>query len=310
MSDYTKTEENDIDKEKRGQFGNRFLTDEKNVFQFNAWDNVEWDQELLNQAEEKIKINSSVLMSTDKAKQFEDNADDYWDKFYSIHENKFFKDRNWLFTEFPELLGNSGGESKNCEKFTILEVGCGVGNTIFPIIRSNSNSNLFVYGCDFSSSAIEILKNTAEYDETKCKAFVCDITDLKKNEFPIQQRTLDIIVMIFVLSAIKPELQLETVKNLVKLLKPGGKILFRDYGLYDLAQLRFKSGQCLEKNFYVRGDGTFVKFFTQDDVDRLFTESGLVKEQNIADKRLQINRGKQLKMYRVWIQAKYYKPKD
>lgn len=30
-------------------------------------DNVEWDQELLNQAQEKIKINSSVLMSHDKA---------------------------------------------------------------------------------------------------------------------------------------------------------------------------------------------------------------------------------------------------
>lgn len=30
-------------------------------------DNVEWDQELLNQAQEKIKSNSSILMSLDKA---------------------------------------------------------------------------------------------------------------------------------------------------------------------------------------------------------------------------------------------------
>ena len=37
--------------------------------------------------------------------------------------------------------------------------------------------------------------------------------------------------------------------------------------------------------------------------------AGLGKEQLLTDQRLQVNRGKQLKMYRVWIQGKFYKPK-
>jgi len=56
--------------EKREAFGNRHLTEEKNVFEFNAWDNVEWDQELISEAEKKIQMNSNVLLSTEKAGNF------------------------------------------------------------------------------------------------------------------------------------------------------------------------------------------------------------------------------------------------
>ena len=87
------------------------------------------------------------------------------------------------------------------------------------------------------------------------KAFQCDITTASIFE-NIPKETLDIVTMIFVLSAVHPDKFSIVFKQMFELLKPGGILLFRDYGLYDMAQLRFKPGHKISENFYMRQDGT------------------------------------------------------
>lgn len=84
-----------------------------------------------------------------------------------------------------------------------------------------------------------------------------------------------------------------------------------DYGRYDMAQLRFKKGRLLDKNFYARGDGTAVYFFENTELDQLFGGmAGLNIVQNAIDRRLIVNRSRQIRMNRIWLQLKAIKPEN
>ncbi len=183
---------------------------------FSIRDNVVWGEEQMKEAEAKLKLNSSTYMMEEDALKYEKEASQFWDTFYSTHENKFFKDRHWLFTELPELSMEQQQTNKEVEQakeecypgqsagFRILEVGCGTGSSVFPLLEANTLKKSFVYCCDFSPKAVELVKSNPEYDSAKCHAFVCDIS-AENSEFPFPENSLDIILVIFVLSAISPE---------------------------------------------------------------------------------------------------------
>ncbi|KAI0231701.1 tRNA N(3)-methylcytidine methyltransferase METTL6 [Lamellibrachia satsuma] len=139
----------------------------------------------------------------------------------------------------------------------ILEVGCGVGNFLFPLLEEDQT--LFFYACDFSPRAVKFMQENPLYDEDHCHAFQCDITRDSLTEHV--HRPIDLITMIFVLSAIHPDKMRQALENIAQVLPPGGRVLFRDYGMYDHAMLRFSRGHKLAEQFYVRQDGTRAYYF-------------------------------------------------
>ncbi|TQS39271.1 hypothetical protein Golomagni_00210 [Golovinomyces magnicellulatus] len=333
------------------QFGSRLLKDEAEVFQFNAWDHVDTDDTYKEYAElryekqrenpvsEFDKIFRSYLtnpITTSRPEniykyeevanifwedRFNSDPARWWDNFYKNNTSNFFKNRKWLHQEFPILssitLPDAGPK-------VLLEVGAGAGNTAFPILATNQNTELKIHACDFSKKAVEVIRENKAYN---CENIKADVWDLSSELLPpgLNEQSVDIVMLIFTFSALSPDQWKQAVHNIFRVLKPGGEVLFRDYARGDLTQVRFKNGRYLDENFYIRGDGTRVYFFEQDELARIWTDpcnsfekkreddtkSGSFKVIDVGiDRRLLVNRAKQLKMYRCWIQASFQKPLD
>lgn len=328
----------------------RQLTSEDQVWDFNCWDDVAWDAEEEARAEEIVaqqRLDSALYQrrrgNLDGAQALLAAAEDHkagkkwmrsgpreedlqlaaakWDSFYTQHERWFFKDRHWLTGEFRELffdttvsVDTDAGQASAVDFSAarrIVELGCGAGNTVFPIWRERRDDPTLehLYACDFSSKAVELVRSFREFVPAKMTAFVHDLsTDDGFDASVIAPGSIDAAVAIFVLSALRPERLAVAFRKIFDILRPGGLLLFRDYGRYDLTQLRLKADRLIDDDFYFRGDGTTVYFFTPERLRELAQAAGFVVLEARHDRRLITNRFRRLKMHRNWVQAKFMRP--
>ncbi|KAK9282406.1 hypothetical protein L1049_005323 [Liquidambar formosana] len=226
-------------------------------------------------------------------RHYQNNATKYWDKFYKRHQNKFFKDRHYLEKDwgpyFSDDIMYPNGK-------VVLEVGCGAGNTIFPLVAAYPK--LYVHACDFSPCAIRLVKSHEYFREDRVNAFVCDVIDDDLSD-KIMPSSIDVVTLIFMLSAVSPKKMHLILQNVKKILKPKGYVLLRDYAIGDFAQVKLQNrNQMIGDNFYVRGDGTCSFYFSEDFLSTLFTKAGFtIIDINIYCKQIE-NRSRNITMDR------------
>lgn len=75
----------------------------------------------------------------------------------------------------------------------VLEVGCGAGNTIFPLL--STYPDIFVHACDFSPRAVELVKKHKDFKLDRINAFVCDITSEQLTK-SMEPSSADIVTML------------------------------------------------------------------------------------------------------------------
>lgn len=248
---------------------------------------------------EKMRMQDSRLVSEFRANQLERETKKHWDLFYKRNGTRFFKDRHWTTREFSELVGTDEQQK------VLLEVGCGVGNLVYPLLEDKLSFRK-IFACDLSPRAVQLTKSHELYDAQKMHVFQTDITTdnaLVEVDCPINVATL-----IFVLSAIHPEKFRKTLENIFSVLEKGGVVLFRDYGLYDMAQLRFKPGHKIGENFYVRQDGTRAYYFSVEEVCELFESVGLKTLSCDYAQRRTVNVKENIDVPRIFVMGKFEKP--
>ncbi|EQL35023.1 hypothetical protein BDFG_03243 [Blastomyces dermatitidis ATCC 26199] len=318
------------------QFGSRYLEEGDDIFEFNAWDHVETDADYREYAELQYLRQKESPVPEDARDKYNANPSKFWNLFYKHNTSNFFKNRKWLQQEFPILVEVT---QPDAGPQVILEVGAGAGNSAFPILANNKNEQLRLHACDYSKKAVEVMRKSEQYDEKYMQADVWDVSAEGEDSLPpgLGPDSVDVVVMIFIFSALSPSEWGRALNNIHRVLKPGGHVLFRDYGKGDLAQVRFKSGRWMGENFYVRGDGTRVYFFEKEELEHIWgrwsPQNGIpeTSESKVAgsadtapespddagfeilalgvDQRLIVNRQRKLKMYRCWMQGRFQKKK-
>jgi methyltransferase-like protein 6 len=281
-----------------------------------------------------------------------------WDRYYRQNSINGYKDRHYLLREFTELQaalevlkGRAGmvttcenaniaapAQQVNADAVTFVEIGCGVGNAMIPIIDEFADIPLRdfkAYGFDISKVAVDLLQEKIRQSPTtlgsgRLTAVPHDLADYElpfSEEFirsPIRFGTI-----IFVLCSVPVPKQQVFVDRVARLIAPGGVVFVRDYCVGDLAQARFTEGKRFApaiassspaastsvdeaassaalSSTYLRSNGTLSHFFTVESLTKLFVNTGRFRVlQAVEVDRVAENRRAGAVMNRKFVQARF-----
>lgn len=91
----------------------------------------------------------------------------------------------------------------------IVEIGCGAGNSVFPLLAGNENTELELYAYDYSNHAVKVVQNHPMYLKPPLGKIHAAVWDLSSKEVGVppglEEGTADMVILVFVLSALHPD---------------------------------------------------------------------------------------------------------
>lgn len=135
----------------------------------------------------------------------------FWLKYFKVYDvlNSLIPYRETLNEIVSEITGND---------LVILDVGCGTGNLMASILKKKKIKNIF--GVDYSDAALNIAKEKSIFNK-----FIFQKVDIANSSLPFKDNYFDYVVMNNVLYTIKDNKRLNVIKEIYRVLKPGGRFV-------------------------------------------------------------------------------------
>jgi len=265
-------------------------------------------------------------------RQADAEAADRWDAAYRTRSARTYRDRHYLRRVLPEsvspavraapdawpaLLSPPPGTVAPSEppslvslagRPLLLEVGCGVGNAALPLLRANPA--LFAYCVDCSPVAVNLLRQSEEYDPSRIYAATHDIREPWPSWLPVGH--FDFVTLVFVLSAIDPIHLAAVAQRLCGALKPGGLLYVRDFADGDMVNAEDRRAR-LAPRMWLRQDGTLQWHLSLEDLRCSFTDAAAPCSTSLEEIHLtivemeKVNRKHDVSMRRRWVEGKWRK---
>lgn len=156
--------------------------------------------------------------------------------------------------------GSSGFDPKLQTKSVVLELGVGNGKNLTALVHAGYR----VYAIDSSPTAIKMCKELLKKFKKKAvlKTEDCCELSFKKDFF-------DAVIAFHVLGHLSDAERKKAVKEILRVLKPGGVVFFKDFALRDM---RYGKGMLVEKDSFRRGNNIWYHYFSDGEVKKLFSK--------------------------------------
>lgn len=179
------------------------------------------------------------------------NSLNHWNEIHANYDRESIKVDAWL-DAFENIINE-------CDS-PILDLGCGSGNDTLYLINKGKK----VYDADQSENAIKnIIKNFPEIIEARVLNML-DGINYADNMFGIV--IADLSLHYFTMEDTK-----NILRDIRRILKPDGFLLIRVNSIND-TNYGASSGEKIEHHLYKTIDGTFKRFFDEEDIKTIFSD--------------------------------------